>query len=179
MVQFECPERDCKKEWSFAECCKVGVWTVRERKHYEEGLTRNFGRVNGIKNCPHCKALILKESDTCTNVKCTSCKGENFCWNCLQPWKTGNICMSNACIPKFDINFLLANCPTKEVWGVKNCPIVRACIFCGSLIEHVEMCNLMKCYSSSCKGKKQFCFICLQEKPHLGKQCTPAPRQKI
>ncbi len=39
------------------------------------------------KNCPRCKASIMKELD-CNHVKCTRCQYD-FCWQCLEEMKIG------------------------------------------------------------------------------------------
>jgi len=73
---------------------------------------------------------------------------------------------------------MLQNCPNKDVVGVYT-PSLRACPFCGALVEHIEACKHMNCPACS----KAFCFICLKKNEGGWKcgsyntKCTPAPRQ--
>ena len=73
---------------------------------------------------------------------------------------------------------MLQNCGNKDIYGVTT-PSLRACPFCGALVQHTEACKQMKC--PACK--KDFCFICLKPKSSsgswqcTGSKCTPAPRQ--
>lgn len=60
----------------------------------------------------------------------------------------------------------LRECPTKKIGGVEGCPIYRACVFCGSLIEHTEACKHMHC-----RCGKDFCFVCLKPRDSSGWKC--------
>ena len=73
---------------------------------------------------------------------------------------------------------MLHSCPNKDVVGVST-PSIRACPFCGALVQHIEACKHMNCPACS----KEFCFICLKKREgrwqcgSYDSKCTPAPRQ--
>ena len=75
---------------------------------------------------------------------------------------------------------LLQNCAFKDVIGIST-PSIRACPFCGALIQHIEASKHINCPACS----RAFCFICLKKR-NEGKwqcslynfKCSPAPRQK-
>lgn len=73
---------------------------------------------------------------------------------------------------------MLQSCPNKDVIGVST-PSIRACPFCGALVQHIDACKQMNCPACS----KEFCFICLKKKEgnwqcgSWNTKCTPAPRQ--
>ena len=74
---------------------------------------------------------------------------------------------------------MLQNCESKDVIGVIT-PSMRACPYCGALVQHIDACKQMNCPACS----KAFCFICLKKNDGGGWQCgnwntrcTPAPRQ--
>lgn len=73
---------------------------------------------------------------------------------------------------------MLQSCPNKDVIGVQT-PSIRACPFCGALVQHVDACKQMNCLACS----KAFCFICLKKNEggwqcgSWNTKCTPAPRQ--
>lgn len=73
---------------------------------------------------------------------------------------------------------MLQNCPNKEVVGVST-PSMRACPWCGALVQHIEACKQMICPACN----REFCFICLKKKEgswqcgSYNTKCTPAPRQ--
>ena len=73
---------------------------------------------------------------------------------------------------------MLHNCPNKDVVGVST-PSIRACPFCGALVQHTDACKQMNCPACS----RAFCFICLKKNEggwqcgSWNTKCTPAPRQ--
>ena len=73
---------------------------------------------------------------------------------------------------------MLQSCPNKDVIGVST-PSIRACPFCGALVQHIDACKQMNCPACS----KSFCFICLKKNEggwqcgSWNTKCTPAPRQ--
>ena len=73
---------------------------------------------------------------------------------------------------------MLQNCPNKDVVGVYT-PSIRACPFCGALVQHTDACKHMNCPACS----RAFCFICLKKNEggwqcgSYNSKCTPAPRQ--
>ena len=73
---------------------------------------------------------------------------------------------------------MLQSCPNKDVIGVST-PSIRACPFCGALVQHTDACKQMNCPACS----RAFCFICLKKNEggwqcgSWNTQCTPAPRQ--
>ena len=74
---------------------------------------------------------------------------------------------------------ILQNCAEKQVVGVST-PSIRACPFCGALVQHIEACKHVNCPACS----RAFCFICLKKYEggwqcgSYNKKCSPAPRQK-
>ena len=72
---------------------------------------------------------------------------------------------------------MLQNCPNKDVIGVST-PSIRACPFCGALVQHIDACKQMNCPACS----RAFCFICLKKNEgwqcgSWNTKCTLAPRQ--
>ena len=73
---------------------------------------------------------------------------------------------------------MLQSCPNKDVIGVST-PSIRACPFCGALVQHIDACKQMNCPACS----KAFCFICLKKNEggwqcgSWNAKCSPAPRQ--
>ena len=73
---------------------------------------------------------------------------------------------------------MLQSCPNKDVVGVST-PSIRACPFCGALVQHTDACKHMNCPACS----RAFCFICLKKNEggwqcgSYNSKCTPAPRQ--
>ena len=73
---------------------------------------------------------------------------------------------------------ILQSCPNKDVVGVST-PSMRACPFCGALVQHTDACKHMNCPACS----RAFCFICLKKNEggwqcgSYNSKCTPAPRQ--
>ena len=74
---------------------------------------------------------------------------------------------------------MLQSCAEKDVVGVST-PSIRACPFCGALVQHIEACKHMNCPACS----KAFCFICLKKNEggwrcgSYNSKCSPAARQK-
>ena len=87
----------------------------------------------------------------------------------------------------------LLECDEKVIAGVKT-PSLRACPYCGALVEHSAACKHMKCPACG----KEFCFICLSKRDdkagggvswflfygqtgwqcgRYNAPCAPAPRQ--
>lgn len=130
--------------------------------------------------CPGCNLLVSRKDKNNVCVECSVCterKGWTyaFCWQCRQEWKgpgpRSDGCENVGCRNPLDI---LANCPSinfKDVKGVDNCPSIRACPNCGTLLEHNEQyCKSLTC--TRCKTK--FCFVCLS----VTQECLKAPYEK-
>uniref|UniRef100_A0A671PKD3 RING-type domain-containing protein n=1 Tax=Sinocyclocheilus anshuiensis TaxID=1608454 RepID=A0A671PKD3_9TELE len=161
-TEFRCPL--CEDEWPYDEVRKLAKLTVDEKCNFEDMM----GTKAAEKLCPGCDSFIdrLDVSNLC--VECSICTKRNgqtyeFCWQCVREWKgprpRGDRCGNVGCTSADQE--LLRDCPLIYLKSVKNiqCPSIRACIFCGVLIEHTnEGCKIMKCKECN----KQFCFICLK-----------------
>ncbi|XP_055012342.1 potential E3 ubiquitin-protein ligase ariadne-2-like isoform X2 [Boleophthalmus pectinirostris] len=169
-TRFKCGK--CEGEWTYEEVCKMALLTLEEEKDFDSKLFKNAANVHlNVKLCPGCKCLVVRENLNDLCVKCPKCTTNNikpykFCWQCLREWK-GPIPASERCENEDCCNEqlkTLKNCPViifKNVGllGIKDCPSIRACVFCGKLLEH----SGMKCKFVICKRcKTKFCFVCLK-----------------
>lgn len=96
------------------------------------------------KQCPGCDAFIERTQTGNLSVQCTFCtartgKTYEFCWQCLKQWKgrqpRSDRCDNEGCR---DANLdLLKNCEPIILKSVQNieCPSVRACPNCGTLLN--------------------------------------------
>ena len=172
----------CNKPWEYPLCRKVGVLTIDEQKEFEEGFEKIFlYELLGGKECPFCNKYVVKPKELVSDrVKCPACKGPDFCYKCVKPWKSSSMtkCGQLDCDIDVNKNEYLKTCALSIIDGVANVPKVRACPNCQTLTEHKEYCRHMTCTSSSCKKVNyQYCFICL--KPwtgHNSSDCKIAPR---
>lgn len=61
---------------------------------------------------------------------------------------------------------ILWECFRKKIGGVEGCFVYWVCVFCGLLIEYMEVCKYMYC-----RCGKDFCFVCLKLKDSSGWKC--------
>lgn len=147
--------------------------------------------------CPDCGTFIERSDVFNLCVECSVCTERTrrifeFCWQCEREWKgprpRADQCGNVGC--KSADQDLLRDCPMITLSSVVykdssvhvQCPAIRACPFCGVLIEHNEGCKIMSCREC----KTQFCFACLKSAHECLKTSTHfiscstgvAPRQK-
>ncbi|XP_048045173.1 uncharacterized protein DDB_G0292642-like [Megalobrama amblycephala] len=165
---FKCPL--CEKQWPYDEVRKSAKLTNDERIGFEDKLGTNatMKSVDSIKDCPGCGTFIQRLHTTNLAVECLLCtertgKTYEFCWKCQREWKgprpRDDQCENVGCNIKD--RELLKDCSMVTLKSVQNvqCPAIRACPFCGVLIEHLQIgCKIMTCQ----KCKKAFCFVCLK-----------------
>jgi len=118
--------------------------------------------------CPGCGTIIQRVHTTNLAVECLVCTQQTgkiyeFCWQCQREWKgprpRKDQCDNVGCNIKDQE--LLKDCSMVTLKSVQNvqCPAIRACPFCGVLIEHLKVgCKIMTCK----KCHKDFCFVCLK-----------------
>lgn len=165
--QFSCPVGGCGKVWPYEEVRKLGLLTPDETLYFELALTKLSCQEQQFKSCPGCKILIQREDPCNLSVNCKICsskkkKNYEFCWQCLQEWvgprPRSDHCDNDSCLK--GVIQILTDCPNISlVRDVTNCPSVRACPICGTLVEH----NKRGCKNVKCPNcKKEFCFVCLK-----------------
>ncbi|KAJ0006290.1 hypothetical protein NQD34_013563 [Periophthalmus magnuspinnatus] len=196
--KFKCPAlvagtRQCNKPWSYQEVRRLADLTVQEMQYFEENIARLAAAEYGeAQPCPQCKSNVERRDLTNLCVQCPVCSADQgkcyqFCWQCQKPWKgrarRSDRCDNHGCSNK---NLeLLATCKTidlPQVRGATNCPSVRACPKCGTIVEH----SRKNCKNLICpRCHVEFCFVCLKPKKKCNKTSTPfilcqggvAPRQ--
>ncbi|XP_039547673.1 probable E3 ubiquitin-protein ligase RNF217 isoform X2 [Pimephales promelas] len=164
---FKCPL--CEKEWPYEEVRKSAKLTNDERIGFEDVLGTNAAKkLVDIKDCPGCGTIIQRVHTTNLAVECLVCTKQTgkiyeFCWQCQREWKgprpRKDQCDNVGCNIKDQE--LLKDCSMVTLKSVQNvqCPAIRACPFCGVLIEHLKVgCKIMTCK----KCHKDFCFVCLK-----------------
>ncbi len=185
--EIRCPL--CNQEWPIEVISKYGCATHTEIHELENGLSKNFCLNDpSILECPNCTSFCERRDTTKLCVQCIVCskkkaKYYHFCWQCLGEWKnklSADTCGNSTC---GDPVFLrqLATAPMITPMGMKvQCPKIRACPNCGTVIDLSSGCKHMTC--KSCK--QDFCFVCLRTKSSgswscgsYNTQCAPAPRQ--
>ena len=180
----------CKNEWLMEVIRKYGGATKVELEQLEVGLSNNFcSKSDKIQQCPGCNSLCERQDPSKTCTKCVVCSKKSayhFCWNCLKPWKTdihASTCGNDLCGDIERKLQILSQSQMVEVGYIKGLKTykTRACIRCGTLIEHGGQCKHMMC--TMCK--QDFCFVCLQPRVNgswicgsYRTKCEPAPIQK-
>ncbi|XDV37837.1 hypothetical protein PO909_007376, partial [Leuciscus waleckii] len=165
-IVFKCPL--CEKEWPYDEVRKSAKLSNDERIGFEDVLGTNAAKkIVDIKDCPGCGTFIQRVHTTNLAVECILCtkrtgKIYEFCWQCQREWKgprpRDDQCENVGCNIKDQE--LLKDCSMVTLKSVQNvqCPAIRACPFCGVLIEHLQVgCKIMSCQ----RCHKEFCFVCL------------------
>lgn len=124
---------DCKFEWDFSLCQKIGVFTVEEIKEFEEGLSINWINKNSSE-CPSCKFRVIKGTLKSNRVVCPKCSYGDYCYNCSQKWRSNGFdCCGNPTCTY--INTILENCEWSRPFQLKKngktetvmLPHMRAC----------------------------------------------------
>ncbi|KAK9951808.1 hypothetical protein ABG768_017683 [Culter alburnus] len=159
-TEFKCPL--CKKKWPYDEVQKLAKLTVEEQLSFEEQLgTNTVKKIVDFRDCPGCGSLLERSDVSSLCVQCSVCTVKNgrifeFCWQCEREWKG----------PRPRVISVVIDCPMISLPSVVykgtdvhvQCPAIRACPFCGVLIEHNEGCKMISC--PECKT--EFCFACLK-----------------
>ena len=185
--EIRCPL--CNQEWPIEVISKYGCATNTQIRELENGLSKKFCLSNpNILECPSCSSFCERKNKTKLRVQCLICtkkkgKSYHFCWECLGEWRNSqraNTCGNATC---GDPVFLgqLETAPMITPMGMKvQCPRIRACPNCGTVIDLASGCKHMTC--KSCK--QDFCFVCLRTKSSgswscgsYNTPCAPAPRQ--
>ncbi|XP_043084493.1 probable E3 ubiquitin-protein ligase ARI7 [Puntigrus tetrazona] len=171
-TEFRCPL--CGETWPYDEVRKLAKLTLEEQLSFEEKLGTNTAKkIVDFKDCPGCGAFIERSDGSNLCVECSVCTATTgrvfeFCWMCERPWRgprpRADQCGNAGC--RGADRELLGRCPEVALLSVVHkgtdtpvrCPAIRACPFCGVLIEHNKGCKIMSC--SECK--QGFCFACLR-----------------
>lgn len=164
----ECGMADCGHVWDYGNVRGVAELTTKQQQDFEQRLSINFlHRTSGMQKCAGCMSWCCRDDLTNNCVRCVLCSANNgqsydFCWLCLRQWRnvgTAGHCGNDGCESERQrILRHLATCPMKTIDDVQ-CPAVRACPRCSTLLEHSEMCKHVQC--TACCFR--FCFICLKE----------------
>lgn len=146
-------------------------------------FTLSFSPMFLLVQCPGCGSFVERKHSSNLCVQCPFCpvkmgKTYEFCWQCGRNWKgprpRTDKCDNLGCSSS-DLN-MLRDCKmiTLVYSGDKTiqCPSIRACPDCGTLIEHTGGCKNMVC----CNCKRSFCFVCLKS-PNGCCTSGAAPRQ--
>ncbi|XP_033725695.1 uncharacterized protein LOC117315564 [Pecten maximus] len=157
----------CDKEWLFEEIAKKAGLSYDERVLFESLINRK--RMNHspeVLVCPNCRRICNTQNTKNACVKCIHCQKAGktqfrFCCYCLEKWTPKHTCK------KITAQETLNNCDRKTIVNVANCPSIRACPECHTLIQHSEGCKHMRCVNCFCT----FCFICLCVRGDDGFEC--------
>ena len=179
--EIRCPYPDendmtCNALWDFKACRKVGVFTEEQVKEFEDELSLNWIK-QFSKKCPNprCGQQICKLDLVSNRVVCPACKINDFCYMCLQSWKSLGMkhCGNEEC--KF-LSDYLTNSPWNRKFTLKDpqgkiqdymTPQYRACPHCYLIIQHRAACKHMTCRSCA----TQFCWVCLGVRKIEGFKC--------
>lgn len=185
--EIHCPL--CSTEWPIDVICKYGCPGEAEKSQLEIGLSKNFCLADpNILECPSCTSFCERRDHTRLCVQCSICikkkgKSYHFCWQCLQEWKnspSSDKCGNSICGAGEVLKQLRKAPMVKPKYINVECPSIRACINCGTLITLASGCKHMQC--KCCQ--QEFCFVCLRPKltgswacGQYNTSCTAAPRQ--
>lgn len=170
-TSFRCfgdvPSGRCNWEWLFLEVAEKACLSKDEHILFESRINRNWVNLTaGVRECPFCRCVCERQAPNNPCVLCVYCRDAGkskfeFCWYCLYPWRNNHSCSKDSA------RHILSSCAKKVIVGVPECPSIRACPTCHTLIEHLEACKHMDCLN--CKTK--FCFICLDVRGDNGFKC--------
>ncbi|XP_053714376.1 uncharacterized protein LOC128755233 [Synchiropus splendidus] len=188
--RFECAV--CVGRWTFQEVQKMARLSPQEADDFVKKMWKNYKIECQVKSCPGCKSSFLRTNPNDLSVKCTVCSAGRvgiyiFCWQCLREWRgpapRADRCDNEGCgTMLLDI---LKECPNIEFESLalarlKGCPTIRACPFCGLLVEHdASGCKCITCE----RCQVSFCFVCLKTEKKCSETSSPfeycdlAPRQ--
>ncbi|KAJ8008435.1 hypothetical protein DPEC_G00104790 [Dallia pectoralis] len=182
--KFTCPAdkngRRCGAEWTYQEVCKMACLTTKEMQELEQTMAE---LAQPVKQCPGCRSYLRRTDPTNLRVLCTTCCDINgqpfeFCWQCKNQWRgpqpRADRCANHNCTN--ETLELLKNCPLTTLFGYNDCPSIRACPTCGTVLRHKGTgCNNLTC--PTCMS--EFCFLCLKLTIicEEGSLCSVVPRQ--
>ncbi|XP_067828406.1 E3 ubiquitin-protein ligase RNF144A-like [Heptranchias perlo] len=160
------PCQSCNKEWSWQEVRRLTLFTELETEYYEKKLAElTKDDTTAYKKCPDCNFLVQRVDLESLCVECLFCskaRGElhQFCWDCMREWKSpashSNNCGNESCT----ITAMLLSCPVIDAPDIEvhQCPIVRACPNCETLVSHcLDGCPEVECPNCF----HLFCYRCL------------------
>lgn len=152
----------CGKIWEFTDITDRGSLSKSQLKEFETAVNSLSCRNAGDKCCPHCHQFGRRGSDVKINrVQCAHCKKE-FCWACCSAWipSSPSGCGNAGCNGKDWRLRVLETCDKKVCQHVTSeCPSIRACPKCGTMLSHSEGCKHMACVCGT-----EFCMLCLSVK---------------
>ena len=163
-TKFKCP--NCDKDWQYF--CIRHVLSAKYGNKELRAFDMKMQDIHmikkpGVQQCPFCHFNCERTAIDNDRVVCVICTKKNgktteFCWKCLNPWKSDLIrrCGNEECGSVESKLVILRTCQTKTIGAVPDVPSVRACDKCGTLINHKDACKHMKCRCGN-----EFCFVCL------------------
>lgn len=190
--QFSCPSCDLELTFDVVRHILSSVMSDQDLTAMLDRMNKNFLNKSdtNIRSCQVCGVNWKRDYTKSwpghqNRIVCNTCsrnKGKTveYCWVCGREWgRYSDKCGHPDCTWEQDQITMLKNCGTKTIGSVKDCPIIRACPRCGTLIHHKDGCKHMTC-KCGCK----FCFVCLKKKENIIWECEPydnncptAPRQ--
>ncbi|XP_067828195.1 uncharacterized protein [Heptranchias perlo] len=172
----------CGQAWAWQEVRRLVLLTEKEQKYYEEKISQlTKDDTESYQKCPRCSLLVQRLDLENLCVECLACsegRGTRyqFCWGCTREWKgpspRDDCCENKSCRTVA----LLLSCPEINNPGltVHQCPLVRACPICKSLVSHTGGCKYVKC--GNCANR--FCYRCLEKFTvcyHANPNCYHSP----
>ncbi|XP_078056923.1 E3 ubiquitin-protein ligase ARIH2-like isoform X2 [Mustelus asterias] len=160
------PCQSCKKEWVWQEVCKLALFTTAERKSYEKKLMEQIkDDTASYRKCPGCNLLVQRVDPENLCVECLSCSNAKgklywFCWDCMREWKSPASLSTDCGNKSCTTTAMLLSCPLIDAphLEVYQCPVVRACPNCETLVSHCqEGCPQVECPNCF----YEFCYRCL------------------
>lgn len=181
-AKLVCPY--CRKEWNLIEIQKttgVGAFSDAQFNAISKKLAQNYiNNAPGIRECPGCQSYCMRQDETKNRFYCRVCAMEKrnaeYCFQCSLPWKkfSSHVDCGNPSCDSANPLTLLAAATRKKIGTMTDCPSLRMCPGCATIIEHETHCKQMHCK----KCKTDFCFACLKlGRYKCGSSCSVAPVQ--
>ena len=181
-AKLVCPY--CTEEWNLIEIQKttgMGAFSDAEFNKVSKKLAQNYiNSEPGIRECPGCHTYCIRQDQKKNRFYCYICAKEKrkaeYCFQCSLPWKkpSSHVDCGNPNCESADPLSLLAVALKKQIGAMKDCPSLRMCPGCATIIEHKERCKQMHCKNCN----THFCFACLTLGEYkCGSACAVAPVQ--